>query len=99
MRQMGQKHMVIELQEPVAELPASLAAHHLELAEDGLHLTYTYDTTAGRTGITSLLNDLNDAGMALRDVQTSQSSLEEIFVGLVKNGGDTTAADNKGQAA
>ena len=84
MARMGQKRLTIELQTPVKSLPATLARDGLELASGGDKLVYTYDTRSERTGITRLLADLAEAGMTLRDLQTDQSSLEEIFVGLVK---------------
>mgnify|MGYP001819310780 CR=1 FL=1 len=84
MARMGRKEMLIELQEPVAELPETLAGYNIERNDDGSLLTYVYDSQAERTGITRLLSDLNTAGLNVRDVQTRQSSLEEIFVGLVK---------------
>ena len=86
MRRMGQKHMRIDLNESVTTIPDSLSAYSLDLGDGGASLIYTYDTTAERTGITSLLRDLQNAGLGLKDVSTSQSSLEEIFVGLVKEG-------------
>ena len=85
MRRMGQKRMRIELQQPVGTLPESLSSFDLERVDDGAALLYTYDTAAERTGITTLLRSISEAGMVLRDVQTFQSSLEEIFVGLVKD--------------
>ncbi len=84
MRQMGKKHLRIELHQEVGTLPASLAAYDLERADDGHTLVYTYDTSAGRTGITTLLKELSAAGFVLKDLQTRQSSLEEIFVDLVR---------------
>lgn len=84
MAQLGQKHLHIELQEPVNELPESLTHHDLVVSEDCSSLSYSYDTNAERTGITALLGDLSAAGMVLKDIRTEQSSLEDIFVGLVK---------------
>ncbi|MTJ03722.1 MAG: ABC transporter ATP-binding protein [Sediminimonas qiaohouensis] len=84
MNRMGRKQLRIELHEPVSELPDELSEHDLELVDGGDALIYTYDTTGARTGITRLLSDLSEAGIVLRDIQTSQSSLEEIFVGLVQ---------------
>ncbi|MEJ6402961.1 ABC transporter ATP-binding protein [Yoonia sp. 2307UL14-13] len=84
MAQMGQKQLVIELTEAADTVPDALSSYDLTRAEDGLSLTYQYDTTADRTGITTLLNDLQKAGLQLKDIQTKQSSLEDIFVGLVK---------------
>ncbi|HVH02084.1 MAG TPA: ABC transporter ATP-binding protein [Amaricoccus sp.] len=83
MRRMGRKHMTIELQSPLAAVPDSLAAYRLTRGDDGRTLEYAYDTAAQRTGIGSLLRDLSTAGLALRDVQTRQDSLEDIFVGLL----------------
>ena len=84
MRRMGAKTMRIDLQQPITEIPAALASYDLRLDDGGAALFYTYDTRSERTGITRLLTDLNIAGLGLRDVQTSQSSLEDIFVDLVK---------------
>lgn len=84
MGRLGRKLMRIELQVPLDELPDELSGYELERADDGTFLTYTYDTQADRTGITALLNDLGKAGIRIRDVQTQQSSLEQIFVDLVK---------------
>ncbi len=84
MRKLGTKQLAVELQQPLDLIPSSLAAHDLELSSDGLQLIYTYDTQAERTGIRSLLNDLDEAGIRFKDLSTSQSSLEEIFVNLVK---------------
>jgi ABC-2 type transport system ATP-binding protein len=86
MRRMGQKRMTIELQAPVAAVPEELAAYALALSDDGRRLEYAYDREAARTGITSLLRDLAGSGLVLRDVQTRQDSLEDIFVGLVRDG-------------
>jgi ABC-2 type transport system ATP-binding protein len=83
MRKLGKKQLTLQLQKPLAAIPERLAAHKLELAGEGEELIYTYDTQVERTGITMLLRDLSDAGIKFRDLQTSQSSLEEIFVGLV----------------
>ena len=85
MAQMGIKELYIELQKPIKAIPPALTSYDLSLAEDGGRLTYVYDTKAERTGITGLLTDLSAAGLALRDLQTSQSSLEDIFVDLVKD--------------
>ncbi|MEM9126483.1 MAG: multidrug ABC transporter ATP-binding protein, partial [Pseudomonadota bacterium] len=83
MAQMGKKQIEVMLTEPIAAIPDSLAAHNLTLNGAGDALIYTYDTNADRTGITTLLNEVAQAGLVLRDVQTRQSSLEEIFVTLV----------------
>ena len=86
MRRMGQKQMNIELQAPLDAVPEALASYRLALSADGRSLDYTYDREAARTGIASLLRDLSASGLVLRDVQTRQSSLEDIFVGLVRDG-------------
>jgi ABC-2 type transport system ATP-binding protein len=91
MQRMGQKRMTIELQEPVAAIPPALAPYDLERSDDGRSLTYAYDRSARRTGIVSLLRDLSAAGLTLRDVQTRQKTLEDIFVDLVR--------DSTGEAA
>ena len=83
MTQLGQKQLCVELTEAISDIPQSLAHHALALSEDGTTLIYTYDTKAERTGITGLLNDVASAGLVLADVATRQSSLEDIFVGLV----------------
>ena len=85
MAQMGTKELQIDLQDEITTLPDSLSGYDLRLSADGRQLIYAYDTKAGRTGITGLLTDLSAAGLALRDLQTSQSSLEDIFVDLVKD--------------
>lgn len=85
MQKLGEKRMVIELQAPCATIPDSLVKYDLLRSDDGSYLTFTYDTRGERTGITSLLADLSAAGLVLRDLQTSQSSLEEIFVNLVRD--------------
>lgn len=84
MSQMGQKQLKIELSEATQTIPQALAGYGLVRATDGLSLTYTYDTKGERTGITTLLADLQKAGLHMKDIQTQQSSLEDIFVGLVK---------------
>ena len=84
MRQLGKKQLVLHLQEPLYEVPEQLARYDLELNAGGDELVYTYDTKGERTGITSLLGELNNAGVKFSDVDTTQSSLEEIFVNLVK---------------
>lgn len=83
MRRMGQKQLTIELHEPIGQIPEALGQYQLELTGDGSALIFTYDTQGERTGITALLTDLAGAGIILRDLQTRQSSLEDIFVGLV----------------
>jgi len=84
MQEFGKKELVLHLSDALDELPSQLAQYQLERSDDGMQLTYHYDTKQERTGITALLSELNDAGIRFNDLQTSQSSLEEIFVGLVK---------------
>ena len=83
MQKLGKKQMSIQLNEPITEIPAPLAAYKLEIAADGNEVVYTYDTHAERTGITSLLAELNRNGITFNDLHTTQSSLEDIFVDLV----------------
>jgi ABC-2 type transport system ATP-binding protein len=93
MQKLGRKQMAVELAEPLSELPTGLTNNladsgldmsHMELSDDGSKLTYTYDTRGERTGITRLLNGLAAAGVRFNDLSTHQSSLEDIFVSLVK---------------
>ena len=84
MARMGRKTLRIDLQEPVKAVPEALSDYDLELAADGASLSYHYDTRGEGTGITRLLQALAREGLSLRDIQTTQSSLEEIFVGLVQ---------------
>ena len=86
MRKLGEKELAIELQEPLEALPASLATDGLTLSEDGCRLVYRYDTRSGRTGIGALIADLNRADIRVKDLRTKQSSLEDIFVRLVREG-------------
>jgi ABC-2 type transport system ATP-binding protein len=84
MRKLGKKEITLELAKGLDKIPAELAHHNLELSGDGHELTYSYDTQGERTGITALLQDLAEAGIRFRDLNTRQSSLEEIFVNLVR---------------
>ncbi len=84
MKQMGEKQMKIYLQSEIDNIPDSLAPFDVSLTDDGASLKYRYDINADRTGITSLLTALASAGIILKDVETSQSSLEDIFVSLVR---------------
>ena len=83
MSKMGKKQLVIDLREPISTIPESLSKYAIEMSEGGETVTYTYDTTADATGITALLQDFSAAGMQLKDIRTTQSSLEDIFVDLV----------------
>lgn len=84
MRELGSKQLVLELQTQLRELPSNLSSYDLEVAKEGMELIYTYDSQAEHTGITALLGDLSTAGIKFHDVKTTQSSLEDIFVDLVK---------------
>ncbi len=84
MRKLGRKRLTLELREPLVAIPDALAAHNLTLANGGKEMIYTYDTQAERTGITALLDDIRQAGIRFKDLQTTQSTLEDIFVGLVR---------------
>jgi ABC-2 type transport system ATP-binding protein len=84
MRKLGKKHLTLQLHGRLDAVPAELASHSLALAADGRELVYTYDAQGERTGITALLADLRRAGIRFRDLSTTQSSLEDIFVDLVR---------------
>jgi ABC-2 type transport system ATP-binding protein len=84
MQKLGKKRLKLHLQGRIDALPATLAAYNLELSGGGSELTYNYDTKGERTGITSLLSDLRGAGIRFYDLDTTQSSLEDIFVSLVR---------------
>ena len=81
---MGHKKLTIELQKKIAEIPENLLKYNLEIGEERMSLIYTYNVQAEKTGITDLLQDLKDAGLKLKDLKTEQSTLEKIFVNLVK---------------
>ena len=84
MRKLGKKQLTLQLHDKLAGIPDKLARYGLELTPDGSELIYTYDTQTERTGIAALLADLTATGIKFKDLQTKQSSLEDIFVGLVK---------------
>jgi ABC-2 type transport system ATP-binding protein len=86
MRKLGKKQLTLQLHGKLTEIPSELAGYRLELAADGSELVYTYDKQTERADITALLAGLNAAGVKFNDLQTRQSSLEEIFVSLVKEG-------------
>ena len=87
MHQLGRKELLLDLAEPARTLPEALAGYDLALSEDGCQLIYTFDSTADRTGVTRLLADLARAGLHFRDLSTRQSSLEDVFLRLVADGG------------
>jgi ABC-2 type transport system ATP-binding protein len=84
MRKLGKKQLTLHLQAPLDEVPARLSGYALSLSPDHCELTYSYDARGERTGISSLLQELGDAGIRFRDLHTVETSLEEIFVSLVK---------------
>ena len=84
MRKLGRKQLTLHLQNTLQLVPPELANYHLELANGGSDLIYTYDTQGDRTSIATLLEDLDRAGISFKDLQTTQSSLEDIFVSLVR---------------
>lgn len=85
MRKLGKKQLTLTLQEPLGTLPETLRTQGIELAADGESLVYTYDAQHERTGIGGLLTELGQAGVKFRDLQTRESSLEDIFVSLVRD--------------
>jgi ABC-2 type transport system ATP-binding protein len=82
-RKLGHKQLTLDLHKPLGAIPAGLNGHNLTLASGGGQLVYTYDSQSERTGIAALLKDLSEAGIRFKDLSTQQSSLEDIFVGLV----------------
>jgi ABC-2 type transport system ATP-binding protein len=84
MRKLGKKQLTLQLQEPLASIPAGLENYQLALASGGAELVFTFDAQAEHTGIAELLRELSRRGIDFKDLQTSQSSLEEIFVNLVR---------------
>jgi len=86
MRKLGRKQLMLELRAPIDALPPALTKHRLTLSGDGRKLVYTYDTRGEHTGITDLLDDLRAAGVHFKDLATTETSLEEIFVSLVRKG-------------
>ena len=91
MRKLGKKQLVLTLQEPLGSLPVALRGLPLELSPDGTALTYTYDVQGERTGIATLLRQLADHGVDFKDLHSSESSLEEIFVSLVRTAREEAA--------
>ena len=84
MRKLGSKQLTFDLRAPLKQIPDTLKRYKLRLINGGDGLVYTYDTKANRTGITALMTDLADAGITFSDIVTEQSSLEDIFVNLVR---------------
>ncbi len=85
MKKLGKRQLTLQLQSPMTEIPAELDGYPLELSADGSQLVYTFDTQGDRTGIAGLLRRLSDHGIDFKDLNTSESSLEEIFVNLVRS--------------
>lgn len=84
MAKLGKKQLMLDLRDQLSAVPESLGDYDLELSESGMQLIYTFNTQSDRTGITALMDDLKSAGIAFRDLNTTQSSLEDIFVNLVE---------------
>ena len=84
LKKMGHKKLTVDLQDEILEIPNSLEKYNLVLGQNKMSLDYTYNVQAKQTGITNLLQDLKDAGLKLKDLKTEQSTLEKIFVSLVK---------------
>ena len=87
MQKLGRKQLTLHLDAPLAQIPPALSSYRLELSPTGTDLTYTYDTEGDQRGITALIEALDAAGIRFRDLQTTQSSLEDIFVSLVSERG------------
>jgi ABC-2 type transport system ATP-binding protein len=92
MQKLGRKELAIQLQPPLSAIPAALADYALTLSDDGATLTYTFDAKAETTGIASLMRRLSEAGVDFSDLNTRESSLEDIFVGLVSRKPQASAA-------
>ncbi|RZI84586.1 MAG: ABC transporter ATP-binding protein [Rubrivivax sp.] len=86
MRKLGKKQLSLQLTQPLSQVPPALSAYGLSLGNEGRELTYTYDSLDEKTDVTELLSALHEAGIKFKDIQTTQSSLEDIFVNLVKEG-------------
>ena len=84
LKRMGQKTLLIELQDKITQIPEQLSKYELVIGKDQMSLIYNYNVRAERTGITNLLQEIKEAGLKMRDLKTEQSSLEKIFVTLVK---------------
>jgi ABC-2 type transport system ATP-binding protein len=85
MRKLGKKQLTLQLQAPLTAIPAALAGLPLELTKDGNELVYSFDTQTSETGIAGLLRKLNELGIEFKDLHTAESSLEDIFVNLVRS--------------
>jgi ABC-2 type transport system ATP-binding protein len=95
MRKLGRKRLVLHVADRLAAVPPALSAFNLTVGGDGHELIYDYDTRAERTGVATLLGALSEAGVRIRDLHTDQSSLEEIFVGLVNEPKNDSKSEQK----
>ncbi|MGZ3252963.1 MAG: ATP-binding cassette domain-containing protein, partial [Burkholderiaceae bacterium] len=84
MEKLGKKQLILQLQHPLSQIPEAIACQQLVLSADGNELTYTFDAQSEQTGIANVLRQLNEYGIDFKDLRSTQSSLEEIFVNLVK---------------
>ena len=84
LKRMGQKKLIVELQQEINEIPTTLKKYNLEIGNNKMSLDYKYNLKEKQTGITNLLQDIKDSGLKLRDLKTEQSNLEKIFVTLVR---------------
>ena len=91
MQKLGKKQLTLYLQQPLKAIPAALENYPLSLSEDGSALTFTFDVQSEETGIAQVLRELNKNGIDFRDLHSSESSLEEIFVNLVRGSREATA--------
>jgi ABC-2 type transport system ATP-binding protein len=99
MRKLGKKQLALTLQTPLQRIPEALADLPLELSADGHTLVYTFDVHTDATGIAPLLRRLGEHGIDFKDLHSSESSLEDIFVGLVKGGSSRNGLEKKGPRA
>ena len=98
MRKLGQKRLTLQVQQKLTAIPPDLSAYALTLAADGMELIYGYDAKDERTGIATLLGELSRAGIRIRDLHTTQSSLEDIFVGLVQGNNNGSGGSKGGRS-
>ena len=84
MQSLGKKQLLIDLKEPVKEIPSSLEEYNIELNEDGTQISYTYVVKDETADVSEILNKITNSGLLLKDLKVEQSSLEDIFVDLVK---------------
>ena len=98
MRKLGKKQLTLTLQEPLQRIPEGLSGLPLELSNDGAALVYTFDVQSERTGIATLLRQLAEQGIDFKDLHSSESSLEDIFVHLVRTNADRPAATAEARA-